>query len=56
VLADPTSDDLRAMLDRTPTTPWELLYGDGKAGERIAGAVMAHILDRRTASRSAVSA
>jgi UDP-GlcNAc3NAcA epimerase len=36
VLVDPVVTDIGPIVMRTPVGPWKLLYGDGRAGERIA--------------------
>lgn len=47
VLADPSRDDFRALASRTPKGSWRLLYGDGRASQRIADALAAFVHARR---------
>lgn len=39
VLSDPRTDDLAALLQRPQTTSWQMLYGDGRASQRIANGI-----------------
>lgn len=46
-LADPASDDVAELLRRKPTAPWTMLYGDGRASDKIVANLTSFLKSRR---------